>query len=70
VAPIDVKRQAEQRFLALLEHSALPLPDEVQYGEHCVRFLWLARKVVVVVDLNDFGDADVNGGYARTGIPS
>jgi hypothetical protein len=70
VTPIDVKRQAERRFLALLEDSGLPAPDEVQYAEHCVRFLWLDRKVVVVVDLDDFGDADANGGYTREGITS
>ena len=68
VAPIDRKRQAERRVLALLEDSGLPLPDEVEYGTDCVRFLWLDRKVVVVVDLEEFDEGDANGGYTREGI--
>jgi hypothetical protein len=68
MAPIDKKRQAERRFLRLLEDSGLPLPDEVEYGENCVRLLWLDRKVVVVVDLDEFGENDANGGYTREGI--
>jgi hypothetical protein len=68
MAPIDRKRLAERRMLALLEDSGLPLPDEVEYGADCVRLLWLDRKVVVVIDLEEFGEADANGGYARDGI--
>ncbi len=56
-------------MLALLEDSGLPLPDEVEYGTHCVRFLWLDRKVAVVVDLDEeFGESDANGGHTREGI--
>ena len=56
-------------MLALLEDSGLPLPDEVEYGTACVRFLWLDRKIAVVVDLDeDFGETDANGGYRREGI--
>ena len=68
MAPIDHKQQAERRFLALLEDSGLPLPDEVEYGAHCVRFLWLDRKVAVVVELEEFSEVDANGGYTRAGI--
>ncbi len=70
MAPIDVKRQAERRFLQLIDDSGLPQPDEVEYGENCVRFIWLDRKVVVVVDLDDFGELDANAGYTREGIAS
>ena len=56
-------------MLALLEDSGLPLPDEVEYGAACVRFLWLERKVVVVIDLDEeFEEAEVNGAYTREGI--
>jgi len=56
-------------MLALLEDSGLPLPDEVEYGTACVRFLWLDHKVVVVVDIDeDFGEVEANGGYTREGI--
>jgi len=68
MAPIDVKRQAERRFLQLMDDSGLPLPDEVEYGENCVRFRWLDLKVVVVVDLDDFREIDANAGYTREGI--
>jgi hypothetical protein len=68
MAPIDRKQQAERRVLALLEDSGLPLPDEVEYGTDCVRFLWLDRKVAVVVDLEEFGEGDANDGYTREGI--
>ncbi|HEY0226490.1 MAG TPA: hypothetical protein VGC05_08840 [Mycobacterium sp.] len=68
MAPIDLKQLAERRMLALLEDSGLPLPDEVQYGTNCIRFLWLDRKVAVVVDLEEFREVDANGGYSREGI--
>lgn len=69
MAEIDHKQLAERRMLALLEDSGLPLPDEVEYGTACVRFLWLDRKVAVVVDLDEtFGEADANGAYTRDGI--
>lgn len=69
MASIDQKQLAERRFKALLEDSGLPLPDEVEYGASCVRFLWLDRKVAVVVDLEeDFGEVEANGGYTRDGI--
>ncbi|MGH2836325.1 MAG: hypothetical protein ACRDKD_08925 [Solirubrobacteraceae bacterium] len=66
---IDLKQLAERRFMALMEDSGLPLPDKVEYGTACVRFLWLDRKIAVVIDLDEtFGDADANGGYTREGI--
>lgn len=68
MAPIDQKRLVERRMLALLEDSGLPLPDEVEYGTDCVRFLWLDRKLAVIVDLQEFGEVDANGGYTREGI--
>jgi hypothetical protein len=69
MAEIDRKQLAERRMLALLEDSGLPLPDEVEYGTACVRFLWLDRRVAVVVDLDeDFGEVDAHGGHTREGI--
>jgi hypothetical protein len=55
--------------MALIEDSGLPLPDEVEYGTACVRFLWPDQKVVVQVDIDEtFGEADANGAYTREGI--
>jgi hypothetical protein len=68
MAPIDQKQLVERRFLALVEDSGLPLPDEVEYGTDCVRFLWLDHKLVVIVDIEDSGSVDANGGFVREGI--
>jgi hypothetical protein len=69
MAQIDRMQLVERRFMALMEDSGLPLPDEVEYGTACVRFLWLDRKVAVVVDLEeDFGEIEANDGYTRDGI--
>ncbi len=68
MAPIDRKQQAHRRILSLLKDSGLPLPDEVEYGPNAVRFLWLDRKVAVVVDLEEFDEIDANGGYTREGL--
>ncbi|MDE3130817.1 MAG: hypothetical protein KGL16_06650 [Acidobacteriota bacterium] len=66
---IDRQQLAERRFMALLEDSGLPLPDEVEYGTACVRFLWLDRKVAVVIELDEqFEESEVNGGYTRAGV--
>ena len=67
MAPIDDKQRVERRMLQLLADSGLPAPDEVQYGEQCVRFLWHDPKVAVVVDLDDVDDID-DGGYIEEGI--
>jgi hypothetical protein len=68
MASIDRKEQCERRFMALLDDSGLPLPDEVEYGDDEVRFLWTDRRVAVVVDLEDFDESDANDGYSREGI--
>jgi hypothetical protein len=68
MAPIDQKQRAERRMLALLADSGLPLPDAVEYGETCVRFLWLDRKVAVVIDLDEFDAIDADGGYDREDV--
>jgi hypothetical protein len=63
MATIDKKQRAERRMLQLLEDAGLPAPDEVQYGESCVRLMWHDRKVAVVVELDDFDEIDAHGGY-------
>ena len=64
VAPIDHRQRVERRMRTLLRDYGLPCPDEVRYGERCVRFLWHDRKVAVVVDLDDFDEIDADGGYS------
>jgi hypothetical protein len=45
--------EAERRMMGLLDDAGLPTPDEVEYGENEVRFLWTDRKVAVVVELDE-----------------
>jgi hypothetical protein len=52
MAPIDRKLQVQRRMLRLLDDNGLPAPDEVELGEREVRFLWLDRKVALVVELD------------------
>ena len=68
MATIDRKQRAERKMLRLLEDAGLPAPDEVQYGENCVRLLWHDRKVAVVVELDDFDEIDAQGGYTLEDI--
>lgn len=55
-------------MLRLLEDAGLPAPDEVQYGENCVRLLWHDRKVALVVELDEFDEIDAHGGYTLEDI--
>lgn len=47
------QQEAERQMLQLLSDSDLDPPDEIEYGERCIRLLWHDRKVAVVVDLDD-----------------
>jgi hypothetical protein len=53
MASIERKREAEEAMHELLEREGVPLPDEVEYGETCIRLLWHDQKLAVVVDLDD-----------------
>ena len=55
-------------MLALLDSAGLPEPDEIQYGQDCIRLLWHDRKVAVVVDVSDLDQADDDEGYIPEGI--
>jgi hypothetical protein len=68
MAPIDQKQKAERRMLQLLDDQGLPRPDEIEYGERCIRLLWHDRKVAVIVDLEDFDELDGNDGHIPEGI--
>ena len=57
MATLAQKHSAEQDFRALLEDHGLPQPDEVEYGETCIRALWHDEKLCVVVDIDENGSA-------------
>ena len=58
VATIKQKIAAERGVRELLETSDVPQPDEVEYGETCIRLFWLKPKVVLVVDIDRTGEED------------
>jgi hypothetical protein len=53
MATLREKIAAEQDVRAMLEDHGLPQPDEVQYGQTCIRLLWHEEKTVVVVDIDE-----------------
>ena len=49
---------AERAFRELLPEAGLPQPDEVEYREESVVFLWHETKLAVIVDLDGTGVED------------
>jgi hypothetical protein len=49
MASTEQLQEAERTMRALLEREGLPEPDEIEYGETCIRLFWHARKAVVIV---------------------
>jgi hypothetical protein len=65
MASLAMKIKAERRMRELLAEEDLPQPDAVEYGHGCVRLYFNATKVVVVVDIDDYGEI----GESRLGSP-
>jgi hypothetical protein len=55
--PSTRHQQAEAAFRTLIEDSEIAEPDEVQYTDDSVVFLWHEPQLAVVVDLDDPGVA-------------
>lgn len=53
MATLREKIAAEQEARAMVEDQGLPQPDEVEYGQACLRLLWHEEKIAVVVDLDE-----------------
>jgi hypothetical protein len=51
--PTSQHLAAERSFRELLADNDLPPPDEVQYDEGSVVFLWRENKLAVVIDLDE-----------------
>jgi hypothetical protein len=56
---------AERAFRELLPEAGLPQPDEVEYREESVVFLWHETKLAVIVDLDGTGQDGRQGGDVR-----
>ena len=66
MASLAMKIKAERRMRELLAEGDLPQPDRVEYGYGCVRLYFEATKVVIVVDVDDYGEI----GESRLGSPA
>lgn len=53
MATLKQKIAAERKVRELLEESDAPPPDEIEYGNTCIRLFWLKPKVVLVVDIDE-----------------
>ena len=52
MAAIDQMQEAERKMRALLEKEGLPGPDEVEYEDDCVSFVWHEEKVIVQIEMD------------------
>jgi hypothetical protein len=58
MATLAQKIEAEKRMRELLEENGLPQPDYVEYGFTCIRLIFNRTKHVIVIDIDDPGDAE------------
>jgi hypothetical protein len=58
MATLAQKIEAEQRMRELLEQNGLPQPDYVEYGFTCIRLFFNRTKHVIVIDIDEPGDAE------------
>lgn len=61
------KIAAEVKVRELLAEQGIPEPDQIEYGEDCVRLFWEGPKVVLVVDLD--GDAEETDAGVHGEVP-
>jgi len=62
MSTLQQKIAADVRMRDLLAEAGLPEPDEIEYGESCIRLIWHSQKTAVVIDLEpgaeDSSEAD------------
>lgn len=58
VATLAQKIDTEKRAREMCEQNGLPQPDHVEYGFTCIRLFFEEPKVVLVIDIDEPGDAD------------
>ena len=52
MATLQQKIDAEMKVRELVETEGLPEPDDIEYGQTCVRVFWNEPKLVLVVDID------------------
>jgi hypothetical protein len=63
MATLAQKIDTERRMRQLIEDGGLPQPDRVEYGFTCIRLIFEASKLVVVIDIDE--PEDEGGGRDR-----
>jgi hypothetical protein len=58
MASLAQKTRAEKVAREFLETNGFDQPDRVEYGEECIRLLFEEPRVVLVIDLDEPGDAE------------
>ena len=58
MAALRDKIAAERMVRQLLEREGIPAPNQIEYGHTCIRLIWAAQKVALVVDIDEFAQAD------------
>lgn len=53
MATLAQKIDTERRMRQLIEDGGLPQPDRVEYGFTCIRLIFEASKLVVVIDIDE-----------------
>jgi hypothetical protein len=53
LATLRQKKKAEQNARAMLDDHGIPQPDEVEYGEACIRLLWHEEKLALVIGISE-----------------
>ena len=56
MATLKQKIAAGRKVRELLTKEAIPEPDRIEYGYTCIRLIWIEPKVVLVVDIDEFGN--------------
>ncbi len=63
MATLAQKIDTERRMRQLIEDGGLPQPDRVEYGFTCIRLIFEASKLVVIIDIDE--PEDEGGGWDR-----
>lgn len=53
MATLKQKIEAEMRVRDMLADNGVPAPDEIEYGQTCIRCFWDEPKLVLVVDIDE-----------------
>jgi hypothetical protein len=53
MATIEELHECHRSVLALLEEHEVQPPDEIEYGQTCIRVFWHQPKLVLIVSVDD-----------------